>query len=316
MRVSKVLCDSAKKIKVAILGSGNIGTDLLIKVLRSPCLECSYFIGRKLGSAGMAKAMSLGVRVSDRSIDAIIDEPNCCDIVFDCTSAEDHRRHWPILESLGKVAIDLTPAQVGSFCIPAVNLDDCLSIRNLNMVSCGGQTSIPLAYVIGQTQENVDYIEVVSTIASRSAGPGTRINIDEYIHTTELGLKTFSGCAQTKAILNLNPAEPPIDMQTTVYARVQSPDIERLRVGVDEMISRIHTYVPGYQLIVPPTAEGDRVVIMVKVQGMGDYLQKYAGNLDIINCAALAAAEALAKERQQVSTETIGYVRKTQACQN
>lgn len=295
--MKKNMQDSTEKTKVAILGSGNIGTDLLIKVQRSPYLECALFVGRNLGSAGMAKAIQMGVRISDRSIDAIIDDPNCCDIVFDATSAEDHKRHWPILEKLGKIAIDLTPAQVGKMCVPAVNLDECLEYRNVNVISCGGQSTIPLAYVIGQTHEEIDYIEVVSTIASRSAGPGTRVNIDEYIHTTELGLKTFSGCTRAKVILNLNPAEPPIDMQATVFAKVKSPNIERLRSGVDQMVEKICKYVPGYQIVVPPTVDGERVVIMVKVQGMGDYLQKYAGNLDIINCAALAVAEAFAKQR-------------------
>ena len=243
----------------------------------------------------------MGVRISDRSIDAIVDEPDCCDIVFDATSAESHKRHWPILEKLGKVVIDLTPAKVGKMCVPSVNLDECLDSTNINVVSCGGQATIPLAYVIGQTHEDVDYIEVVSTIASRSAGPGTRVNIDEYIHTTELGLKTFSGCTRAKVILNINPAEPPIDMQATLFAQVKSPNIERLRSGVDQMVGRICKYVPGYKVLVPPTVDGGRVVIMVKVQGMGDYLQKYAGNLDIINCAALAVAEALAKHRVRIS---------------
>ncbi len=304
-----------EKVKVAIIGSGNIGTDLLIKVLRSPYLECSLFVGRKLGSPGLAKAMSLGVHISDRSIDAIIDEPECCDIVFDATTAEDHKRHWPVLEKLGKAVVDLTPARVGDMCVPAVNLDACLDSRNINMVSCGGQTSIPLAYTIGQMYDEVEYIEVVSTIASRSAGPGTRINIDEYIHTTELGLKTFSGCARAKAILNLNPADPPINMQTTIFAKVKSPDIDGLRVAVEKMVKRIRSYVPGYQLIVPPTEEDGRIIIMVKVLGMGDYLQRYAGNLEIINCAAVTAAEAYAKNIRKVPIEDTRKGKWGQICQ-
>jgi len=284
------------RTKVAILGSGNIGTDLLIKIMRSQYLRCSFFIGRKLGSGGMARAINLGVRISDHSVEAIVDEPDCCDIVFDCTSSETHKRHWTILEKLGKRVIDLTPAKVGRLCIPSVNMEECLTEPNINMVSCGGQTAIPLAYVLGQTQQHVEYIEVVSTIASLSAGPATRLDIDEYIHTTELGLKTFSGCQQTKAILNLNPAEPPIDMQTTVFAKVGSPDMERLHFAVTNMVEKIRKYVPGYQIIVPPTDGNNRISIMVKVRGIGDYLQKYAGNLDIINCAAVYAAEEFAKD--------------------
>lgn len=289
------------KTKVAILGSGNIGTDLLIKVLRSNCLECSLFIGRNLSSAGMSKASSLGVPISAASIDAILDDPDCCELVFDATSALDHRRHWPALEKLGKRAIDLTPAKVGTMCVPAVNLEQCLNSPNINMVSCGGQTSIPLAYVIGQTQGCVEYIEVVSSIASRSAGPATRINLDEYIETTEEGLQKFSGCVRTKVILNLNPAQPCINMQTTISAQVNDPDLDRLRMAVDDMVARIRQYVPGYQLLVPPTVESGRVVMMVKVQGLGDYLPRYAGNLDIINCAALSAAEAFARHRRSLA---------------
>ena len=287
--------DGVKKIRVAILGTGNIGTDLLIKVLRSPHLDCSFFLGQRFGSAGMKKALDLGVKISDRGINAIMDSPDSCDLVFDCTSSEAHKKHWPLLERLGKHVIDLTPAKAGKLCVPAVNMQDCLGSMNLNMVSCGGQTSIPLAYVIGQTQQKVEYIEVVSTIAARSAGPGTRRDIDEYIHTTELGLRMFSGCSKAKAILNLNPAVPPIDMQTTIFAQVKSPNMESLRLDIEAMVEKICRYVPGYQIIVPPIFENGHVVISVKVQGMGDYLQKYAGNLDIINCAALYAAEEIAQ---------------------
>lgn len=294
----------SEKLKVAIIGSGNIGTDLLVKTLNSPYLECLMFAGRRLGSPGMSKAMSLGVRISDRSIDAILDEPECCDIVFDATSAEDHKRHWPMLDKLGKKCIDLTPAKVGEMCIPAVNLDECLKFNNLNMISCGGQVSIPLAYAISRVHDEVSYVEVVSTIASRSAGPGTRINLDEYIHTTEMGLRAFSGCKQSKSILNLNPADPPIDMRTTVFAKVDNPDIRSLRTSVDEIVGKIRKYVPGYKIIVPPTLEDDRIMITVKVQGKGDYLQKYAGNLDIINCAAIAVAEAFAKEKTSIYAKT------------
>jgi len=287
---------SNEKIRVAILGSGNIGTDLLIKVLRSPYLEASLFIGRNLTSAGMVKAHSLGVKISDQSIDAITNDPDCCDLVFDATSANDAKRHWPILEKLGKIVIDMTPAKVGAMCVPAINLDRCGQHPNLNMVTCGGQSSIPLAYLIGQTQKDIDYIEVVSSIASRSAGPATRINIDEYIETTEAAIQAFSGCRKTKTILILNPAQPCVDMQTTVFAKVANPDLDQLRIRVEEMVQKIQAYVPNYELVAGPLIENDRIVIMVKVQGLGDYLPRYAGNLDIINCAAIAAAEECARE--------------------
>ncbi|MBI4855240.1 MAG: acetaldehyde dehydrogenase (acetylating) [Acetobacterium woodii] len=284
-----------KKIKVAILGSGNIGTDLLVKILRSPILTCSLFIGRNLSSRGMSKALSLSVNVSDQGIDAIIKNPDYCDLVFDATSALSHRHHAQILRELDKVVIDLTPANVGHFCISAVNLDECLNYKNINMVTCGGQASIPLSYVIGQTQKEIDYIEVVSTIASRSAGPATRLNIDEYIETTERGIELFSKCKKVKAILNLNPAEPCIDMQTTIYALVKNPDLDILKKGINEMVQKIQRYVPGYSLIIPPTYENNRIVISVRVRGLGDYLPSYAGNLDIINCAAITVAEEYAK---------------------
>jgi len=286
-----------EKLKVAILGSGNIGTDLLIKIRRSNYLQCTLFIGRNLSSPGMTQAISMGVNVSDQSIDAIIKNPDCCDLVFDATSARDAGHHWAILKKMGKIVVDLTPAKVGGLCIPAVNLDDSIEQQNVNMVTCGGQASIPIAYLIGQTHSNVDYIEVVSSISSRSAGPGTRANLDEYIETTEEGVRLFSGAKKTKAILNLNPADPCIDMQTTIFAKVDKPDIPTLKKAVDSMIAKIKKYVPGYQLLVSPMYENGRIVIMVKAQGLGDYLPRYAGNLDIINCAAIAVAEEYAKKR-------------------
>lgn len=289
-----------QKLKVAILGSGNIGTDLLVKIQRSPYLECSYFIGRNENSEGMNKARTLGVRTSSKSIEAIIEEPNSCDLVFDATSAADHLKHAPILKELNKLVIDMTPSNIGAMCIPAVNLSECLNYTNINMVTCGGQASIPLAYAIGQTQKNIDYIEVVSSISSKSAGPATRRNLDEYIDTTETGIRKFSGCKRAKAILNLNPADPCIDMQTTVFALVKEPDISRLISLTDKIVKKIQYYVPGYQLLVPPTIENGRIVIMVKVKGLGDYLPAYAGNLDIINCAAVAAAEEYSKKDELV----------------
>ena len=284
-----------RKLKVAIIGSGNIGTDLLIKVLRSPYLECGAFIGRNLSSSGMMKALSLGVSVSAEGINYIVNNPDCCDIVFDATSAKSHIEHAPVLRKLNKRVIDMTPAKIGLMSVPSVNLADCLSEFNVNMVTCGGQASIPVAYAIGQTQTDVDYVEVVSSIASRSAGPATRQNLDEYIKTTEDGLTEFSGAARTKAILNLNPAEPCVDMQTTIFAKVSNPDIPKLTERLSQLVQDVQKYVPGYKVILGPILDNGRIVVMVRVQGLGDYLPAYAGNLDIINCAAIAMAEEYAR---------------------
>jgi acetaldehyde dehydrogenase len=262
-----------------------------MKTLRSPLLRCGLFVGRNPQSAGLKKARSLGVPVSDLGIQAIVDNPDCCDLVFDATSARDHQLHDPVLRAMGKKIIDLTPSRLGSMAIPAINLDNLSAAQNVNMVSCGGQASVPLAFAIAQTQQDCEYFEVVSSIASKSAGPATRANLDEYIETTEIAVREFTGCAQTKAILILNPAEPSIHMQTTVSAKLARPDLDRLRPVVEKMVATIQRYVPGYELVVPPVYEHNRIVIMVRVTGLGDYLPPYAGNLDIINCAAIATAE-------------------------
>jgi acetaldehyde dehydrogenase (acetylating) len=194
------------------------------------------------------------------------------------------------------MVIDMTPAKIGGLCIPAVNIDESIILKNINMITCGGQASIPIAYLIGKIHKDIEYIEVISSIASKSAGPATRLNLDEYIETTELGVKLFSNAKRTKAILNLNPAEPCIDMQTTIFAQVENPNLELLKTEVDKMILSINKYVPGYKLLVSPIYENGKIVVMIKVQGLGDYLPKYAGNLDIINCAAIAVAEEYAQK--------------------
>ena len=283
------------KTRVAILGTGNIGTDLLLKILRSPVLECRLFSGRNFASPGMTKASMLNVPVSAKGLESILDLKNEISIVFDATSAEDHIKHAPMFEKAGIVAVDLTPAKVGKMCVPAVNLEECLNVPNVNMVTCGGQASIPLAYAISQANDQVHYIETVSSIASRSAGPATRINLDEYLSTTENGLASFAACQHTKAILNLNPAQPCVHMQTTVMAKITEPNLDRTQKKVSEMVALIKEYVPGYQLLIDPVVESGRLITMVRVDGLGDYLPKYAGNLDIINCAAIAFAEAYAR---------------------
>ena len=302
------MSQSNRKLKIAILGSGNIGTDLLIKALRSPHLECGAFIGRNLSSPGMVKALSLGVTVSAEGIDYIVKNPDCCDLVFDATSAKSHLEHAPVFEKMGILAIDLTPAKIGLMSVPSVNMADCLVETNVNMVTCGGQASIPVAYAIGQTQTDVDYIEVVSSIASRSAGPATRQNLDEYIKTTEDGLKEFSGAKRTKAILNLNPAEPCVDMQATIFAKVKNPDVAKLSDMLLGLVEKIRQYVPGYEIILGPLVENDRIVVMVRVRGLGDYLPAYAGNLDIINCAAIAMAEEYSIATGKLRSEGISDV--------
>jgi acetaldehyde dehydrogenase (acetylating) len=289
-----------KKARVAILGTGNIGTDLLIKVMRSEALECTLFVGRNLRSDGMQKATHLGVTISDRGINAIVQHDHEIDIVFDATSATAHLEHLPVLKRLGKTVIDLTPAKVGDLCVPAINANAVITsgVQNINMITCGGQASVPIANAIAAVH-NIDYIEVASSIASRSAGPATRANLDEYIETTEQALIKFSRAKQAKAILILNPARPPIDMQTTIYAKISNPDIRAIRASVEEMMGRVNQYVPDYQLIVPPTVNGGRVMTTIKVLGNGDYLPRYAGNLDIINCAAIGIAERIARQRAE-----------------
>lgn len=282
------------KLRAAVLGSGNIGTDLAIKLHQSELLECTALIGRSLSSAGLARAQADGIPVSAAGVDRILNAPDEFDIVFDATSAAAHHEHAPKLEALGKIVIDLTPAKRGPFCVPSINLDSSFESVNVNMVTCGGQASSPIAHALGETHDDVDYIEVVSSIASRSAGPATRQNLDEYIHTTESALQMFSGARRAKAILNLNPAVPCINMQTTVFAKVANPNVEAFADRLAKLVAEIQRYIPGYETILAPKLDNGRIVTMVRVIGRGDYLPAYAGNLDIINCAAIAFAEAYA----------------------
>ena len=220
------------KTRVAILGTGNIGTDLLIKVLRSDVLECKLFVGRNLRSNGMQKASQLGTPISDRGIDAIVQQADDIDMVFDATSAAAHFEHWPVLQKLGMLVVDMTPSKIGELCVPAINAAQIIQSRaqSVNMITCGGQASVPIANAIAAVQDDIAYIEVASTIASRSAGPATRANLDEYIETTEQALIKFSGARHAKAILILNPARPPIDMQTPSMPRSLTPTSVRLAI--------------------------------------------------------------------------------------
>jgi len=284
-----------KKIKVAILGTGNIGTDILMKLNRSDILECGMFAGRNLSSNGMRKAQELGVPVSDKSIQAIVDNPNCCDIVFDATNAQSHLVNAPILKKLNKFTLDLTPARVGKMCVPVLNIEECIKENNVNLITCGGQATVPIAYAINQAAPNTKYIEIVASISSKSAGPGTRQNIDEFTQTTREALAYFTNASSTKAIIILNSAEPPVNMRNTVYAIIDNPDMELIRIKVREMENMIKKYVPGYHLLYDPVYENGRITVAVEVIGLGDYLPKYAGNLDIITCAAIEIAEKYAK---------------------
>lgn len=290
-----------KKLKTAILGTGNIGTDLLIKVLRSPYLEASLFAGRRHDSPGIKRAKQLGIHISDKSIQSIIDNPDCCDLVFDATNAMNHVHHWSILKKMGKIVIDMTPSMVGKMIIPAINLKGATGCKNVNIVSCGGQAALPLIYAFAQTHQEITYIETVSSIASRSAGPSTRKNIDEYIENTERGIVAFSKCKHVKSILILNPAQPDIDMQTTVSMKILNPRLNQARKMIFDMERKIQSYVPGYKIIVPPVTDNNRVVMTVRIRGRGDYLPRYAGNLDIITCASIAIAEEYAKVNNGVN---------------
>ena len=281
-----------KKVKVGIIGTGNIGTDILVKIMRSDYLECGIFAGRNPDSEGIRFAEKLGVKTSFRSIQAIEENPESCDIVFDATSAETHRYHAPILKKLNKFVIDMTPAHIGPFCIPVLNLDKCLENEtNVNLITCGGQATVPIAEAITRVHPDTSYIEVVATIASKSAGIGTRNNIDEFTQTTKDAIIEFSHVKEAKAIIILNPAEPPVKMRNTIYALIDNPDIDRLNNEITKVVGKIRKYVPGYNIIVGPILENGRVTTTIEVTGRGDYLPSYAGNLDIITCAGVEIAE-------------------------
>ena len=281
-----------KKVKVGIIGTGNIGTDILVKIMRSDYLECGIFAGRNPDSEGIKYANKLGINTSFRSIQAIEENPDCCDIVFDATSAETHKYHAPILKRLNKFVIDMTPAHIGPFCIPVLNLDKCLeSETNVNLITCGGQATVPIAEAITRVHPETSYLEVVATIASKSAGIGTRNNIDEFTQTTKDALLEFSNVPEAKAIIILNPAEPPVKMRNTIYALIKNPDIERLNSEITKVVGKIRKYVPGYNIILGPILENGRVTTTIEVTGRGDYLPSYAGNLDIITCAGVEIAE-------------------------
>lgn len=284
------------KIKVAIIGTGNIGTDLLLKALKTDFMDVVAFIGRRLDSDGMLTAKKHNVLISDQGIQYFIDNPKCCDVVYDCTSAADAIEHAKIFKEQGIKVIDLTPAKVGDMCVPDVNSEIISTDDNVNMITCGGQASMPMLHLLSKECTGLEYIEVVSQIASKSAGMATRINVDNYIQTTQKAITKFTGCSNNKVILNLNPAEPCVDMQTTIFIKAKKVNFENLTEKVLEKIEELKTYIPYYEMVLPPTMNDSGAVVMsIKVRGTGDYLPAYAGNLDIINCAAIKVTERLVK---------------------
>lgn len=299
-----------KKINIALIGSGNIGTDLMIKALRSSTLNPVWMVGIDENSDGLKRAKALGLKTTHLGIDELLEhiETDNIQIAFDATSAYVHEENNRKLQSKGVKVIDLTPAAIGPYCIPPVNLESLLSQTenqaqindgsisgNLNMVTCGGQATIPIIAAISRVQ-SVNYGEIVATIASKSAGPGTRKNIDEFTRTTADAIEQVGGARQGKAIIVMNPAEPPLMMRDTVHCLTQDePDVEAITASVLSMIEQVQEYVPGYRLKNGPVFDGNRVSVFLEVAGLGDYLPEYAGNLDIMTSAALCTGEMLAR---------------------
>jgi acetaldehyde dehydrogenase len=288
-----------KKAKVAIIGSGNIGMDLLFKVLRNPDLEMSLLTGLSGDSPRLKQAEEMGVNVSTQGIQAIIEDPNCCDIVFDATTAKVHAAHAPILKDLGKTAIDMTPAGIGAWVVPAFNMEENLDKDNINLISCGGQAVIPIIGAISRIVP-VEYAEAVNASGSKSVGPGTRENVDEYTRHTKEAIIKIGGARTAKSIIVINPAEPPIRMHNTIFCVVEKLDdrlVAQTEKAILDMVASIREYVPGYEMTMPPQFDFERrmVTVMVEIEGAGDYLPKYSGNLDIITQAGIRVASAMAK---------------------
>lgn len=292
---------------VAVIGSGNIGTDLMIKVLRlSSSLRMVAMAGIDPASDGLARAARLGVATTAAGIDGLVAMPEFADvgIVLDATSAGAHHRHAAVLREHGRLVVDLTPAAVGPYVVPPVNLDQHLHEPNVNMVTCGGQATVPIVAAVAAVTP-VAYAEIVAAIASRSAGPGTRANIDEFTVTTARALEVVGGAARGKAIIVLNPAEPPMLMRDTVYCLCpdEGADRERIVASVERMVASVQQYVPGYRLKqdvqFASTPDGLLVTVFLEVSGAGHYLPAYAGNLDIMTSAALRTAERMAALRAE-----------------
>ena len=289
-----------KKIRCAMIGSGNIGTDLMYKLQRSTVLEPVWMVGIEATSEGLARAKSMGLKTTDKGVDGLLPfvAADNIRIAFDATSAYVHKENSDKLTKLGVKVIDLTPAAIGPFCVPPVNLKEHLGKNemNVNMVSCGGQATIPMVYAVSRVQA-VKYGEIVATVASKSVGPGTRKNIDEFTRTTAAGVEKVGGARQGKAIIVINPAEPPMIMRDTIHCLTEeAPKQDEITRSVHEMIKDVQKYVPGYKLMNGPVFDGNRVTVYMEVAGLGDYLPKYAGNLDIMTASATRTAEMFAEE--------------------
>lgn len=288
------------KINAAIIGPGNIGTDLLYKMLRSETVNPVWMVGIDPTSEGLARAEKLGLKTTANGLDGLLPhlEEDNIQLVFDSTSAYVHRAQAPILRERGVVAIDLTPAAIGPFCIPPVNLIEHVGQgeMNVNMVTCGGQATIPMVNAVARVQP-VEYAEIVATVSSKSVGPGTRNNIDEFTRTTAAAVEGVGGAKKGKAIIIINPAEPPMLMRDTIHCLTEdAPDQEAITQSVHDMVKEVQKYVPGYRLKNGPVFEGNRVSVWMEVTGLGDFLPKYAGNLDIMTAAALRTGEMVAEE--------------------
>jgi acetaldehyde dehydrogenase len=275
---------------VAIIGSGTIATDLMCKVIESKVFNLAFIVGRDANSKGLAIAKERHVETSSDGIDFLKAHADAFDIVFDATSAHAHAQHNAFFSAAGKFAVDLTPARVGAICVPSINLGDIGEAQNINLITCGGQASLPLVHALKNTTHRIDYIEVVSTIAAASAGLATRENINQYLLTTEHALARFSGATDVKAILNINPAEPGVAMQTTIYAYASFDDFDAIQRAIEQAAESVREYVPGFEIVLKPVLDAGRITVSVTVRGSGHYLPEYAGNLDIINCAAIAVA--------------------------
>ena len=286
-----------EKIKVAVLGSGNIGTDLMFKLLRSPILEVTTVIGIDENSEGLKIAREQGLHIITNGIEGFLQTPELADFVFDATSAYAHIQHAQLLKDAGKVVLDLTPAAVGPFIVPTVNLQDNIDIDNINLITCGGQATIPIIHAINRVHP-VEYAEIIATISSKSAGPGTRANIDEFTRTTAKGIEVVGGAKKGKAIIILNPAEPPIMMRDAIHVVIKGEVNESAIIqSIKKMVMQVKQYVPGYRLKQDPMFDGNTISVFVEVEGTGDYLPKFAGNLDIMTAAAVKVAEVLAQHK-------------------
>lgn len=290
----------SKKIRCALIGSGNIGTDLIYKLQRSEVLEPVWMVGIDPTSEGLERARAMGLKTTADGIDGLLPhvQADGIQIAFDATSAYVHPENSRKLNALGVLMVDLTPAAIGPLCVPPVNLKEHAdrAEMNVNMISCAGQATIPIVHAISRVQ-SVSYGEIVASLASKSIGPGTRANLDEFTYTTSSAIEKIGGARKGKALAIINPAEPPMIMRNTIQCLTDDePDQSRIIDSVLNMIDEVQTYVPGYRLVNGPLFDGKRVAVFLEVKGLGDYLPTYAGNLDIMTAAACKTAEMFAQE--------------------